>query len=83
MCVRVGVCVCVCVMSLLLLKTRDLTWQDRTLNVEVMLSPSHSQLLYNKHKTLGTHYHKQVELYEKQINTMIKDITVEKRLMER
>ncbi|XP_067660654.1 uncharacterized protein [Haliotis asinina] len=70
-------------MSLLLLKTKNLSWQDHTLNVEVMLSPNHSQLLFNKHKTLGTQYVKEVDLYQKQISTFVKDITVEKRLMER
>ncbi|XP_071096873.1 uncharacterized protein [Haliotis cracherodii] len=70
-------------MSLLLLKTKNLSWQDHTMNVEVMLSPNHSQLLFNKHKTLGTQYIKEVDLYQKQISTLVKDITVEKRLMAR
>ena len=59
-------------MSLLLLKTRDLTWQDHTLNTEVMLAPARSGLLLNKHKTLGTKCNIDKQLYDRQKEQCLK-----------
>ncbi|XP_005091893.1 uncharacterized protein LOC101849432 [Aplysia californica] len=70
-------------MSLLMLKTKNLSWQDHTLNIEVMLAPLRSTLLLNKHKTLDTKYDKEKALFERQKDACIKDFVVEKRLIER
>ncbi|XP_033763568.1 uncharacterized protein LOC117344836 [Pecten maximus] len=70
-------------MALLLLKTNDPSWQDRTVNVEVMLAPARNQLLMNKHKTLGSKCLKAQRLYEKERESMLKNILIEKRIMER
>ncbi|XP_041368395.1 uncharacterized protein LOC121382836 [Gigantopelta aegis] len=70
-------------MSLLLLKTKDLSWQDHTMNVEVMLKPNQCQLLLNKHKTLHTKYMQARDLFEKQLQSYIKDYTLERRLTDR
>lgn len=70
-------------MSLLLLKTRDLTWQDHTLNTEVMLAPARSGLLLNKHKTLGAKCEMDKQLYERQRTQCIKDFLSSRRLIDR
>lgn len=70
-------------MSLLMLKTKNLSWQDHTLNIEVMLAPLRSTLLLNKHKTLDTKYDKEKALYERQRDACIKDYILETRLIER
>ncbi|XP_069122103.1 uncharacterized protein [Argopecten irradians] len=70
-------------MALLLLKTTDPSWQDRTVNVEVMLAPARNQLLMNKHKTLESKCLMAHRLYEKERQSMLKDILIEKRIMER
>ncbi|OWF36667.1 uncharacterized protein LOC110441343 [Mizuhopecten yessoensis] len=70
-------------MSLLFLNTRNPTWQDRTVNVEVMLAPARNQLLMNKHKTLGSKCLKAQRLYDKERESMLKNIVIEKRIMER
>ncbi|KAK6195995.1 hypothetical protein SNE40_001306 [Patella caerulea] len=70
-------------MSLLFIKTKDLTWQDHTLNIEAMLAPTRSQLLVNKHKSYGARAATDKDLYEKQKVTRLKDYVIEKRMMER
>ena len=70
-------------MSLLMLKTKNLSWQDHTLNIEVMLAPLRSTLLLNKHKTLDTKFDQEKSLYERQKDACLKDFVVEKRLIER
>ncbi|KAK7095094.1 uncharacterized protein [Littorina saxatilis] len=70
-------------MSLLLLKTRDLTWQDHTLNTEVMLAPARSGLLLNKHKTLGAKCQMDKQLYERQRTQCVKDFLSSRRLIDR
>ncbi|XP_050390008.2 uncharacterized protein LOC126809026 [Patella vulgata] len=70
-------------MSLLFIKTKDLTWQDHTLNIEAMLAPTRSQLLVNKHKSYGARATTDKDLYEKQKVTRLKDYVIEKRMMER
>ncbi|GFN90219.1 hypothetical protein PoB_001672500 [Plakobranchus ocellatus] len=70
-------------MSLLMLKTKNLSWQDHTLNIEVMLAPLRSTLLLNKHKTLDTKFDQETSLYERQKEACIKDFVVETRLIER
>lgn len=67
----------------MLLKTHDLTWQDHTMNVEMMLAPLHAQLLASKHKALSTRCNTIKLIYEKEKDTMVKNINIEKRLMER
>ncbi|RUS80447.1 hypothetical protein EGW08_011816 [Elysia chlorotica] len=70
-------------MSLLMLKTKNLSWQDHTLNIEVMLAPLRSTLLLNKHKTLDTKFEQEKSLYARQKDACLKDFIVEKRLIER
>nr|KAG5686806.1 hypothetical protein BaRGS_013126 [Batillaria attramentaria] len=70
-------------MSLLLLKTRDLTWQDHTLNTEVMLAPTRSGLLLNKHKTLGARCEMDKQLYERQRAQCLKDFLTGRRMIDR
>jgi hypothetical protein len=66
-------------MSLLLLKTKDLTWQDHTLNTEVMLAPARSVLLLNKHKTLDAKCEGARQLFERQRIQCIKDFLSSRR----
>ncbi|XP_062617314.1 uncharacterized protein LOC134279018 [Saccostrea cucullata] len=70
-------------MALLMLKTHDLTWQDHTINVEMMLAPLHAQLLASKHKALSTRCSTVKQIYDKERDTMVKNINIEKRMMER
>lgn len=70
-------------MALMMLKTHDLTWQDHTINVEMMLAPLHAQLLASKHKALSTRCNTIKLIYDKERDTMVKNINIEKRLMER
>lgn len=67
----------------MMLKTHDLTWQDHTINVEMMLAPLHAQLLASKHKALSTRCNTIKLIYDKERDTMVKNINIEKRLMER
>ena len=53
------------------------------MNMEVMLKPNQCQLLLNKHKTLQTKYIQARDLFEKQLQSYIKDYTLERRLTER
>ncbi|XP_048773612.2 uncharacterized protein LOC125678883 [Ostrea edulis] len=69
-------------MSLFLLKTQDLTWQDRALNVEVMLEPKKTQLLFKKNKSLSMRCEKDRQRYEKQRNANIRNYKTEKRYMD-
>ena len=66
-----------------MLKTKNLSWQDHTLNIEVMLAPLRSTLLLNKHKTLDTKFDQEKSLYARQKDACLKDFIVEKRLIER
>ena len=70
-------------MSLLLLKTKNLSWQDHTLNIEVMLAPLRSTLLMNKHKTMETKFEQAKSYLERQRVSCLKDYTVERRMIER
>ncbi|XP_061170145.1 uncharacterized protein LOC133179394 [Saccostrea echinata] len=69
-------------MSLLLIKTQDLTWQDRALNMEVMLEPKKTQLLFKKNKTLSMRCEKDRQRYDKQRTATIRNYKTEKRYMD-
>ncbi|XP_059147882.1 uncharacterized protein LOC131935500 [Physella acuta] len=70
-------------MSLLALKTKNLSWQDHTLNIEVMLAPQGSTLLLNKHKSLDTKLQREKAGYERQMDAFVNNYLAEKRLIER
>ena len=70
-------------MALLMLKTKDLSWQDHTVNVEVMLAPTKATLLSNKHKTLATKCDSMKRNFDKERDAVLKDIMIERRMMER
>ncbi|KAK3087375.1 hypothetical protein FSP39_005181 [Pinctada imbricata] len=70
-------------MSLLLLKTKDLTWQDRALNLEVMLEPKRTNLLFKKNKSLSMNYVKDSIRYEKQANTSVRMMKNEKYYIDK
>lgn len=70
-------------MSIFALKTNELTWQDRTINVEFMIAPAKSQLLYNKHKGLKTKYEQESIYLEREKDSFLKAFKTEQRLMER
>lgn len=70
-------------MTFLMVKTHDLSWQDRTVNIEMMLAPARNQLLFNKHKTLETKCNAKKRVYEKEKSTVLKDFVIEKRMMQR
>lgn len=70
-------------MSLLSLKTKNLSWQDHTLNIEVMLAPQGSTLLLNKHKSLDTKLQQEKAGYERQMEAVVNNYLAEKRLVER
>ncbi|KAH9505331.1 hypothetical protein Btru_058393 [Bulinus truncatus] len=70
-------------MSLLLVKTKNLSWQDHTLNIEVMMSPQGSSLLMNKHKALDAEFEKEKIIFERQREARIKHFVIEKRFIQR
>lgn len=63
-------------------KTHDLSDQDRTLNIELMMSPSRSQLLYNKHIGLTSKFHLERSYLERERNAFLRSYKTDKRLME-
>ncbi|OWF36665.1 uncharacterized protein LOC110441345 [Mizuhopecten yessoensis] len=69
--------------SLFLLKTRDLSVQDHSMNIEVMLAPNRTYLLMNKHKTLNAKSNKQKDKVEKQRDSSTHSYVSEKRLVDR
>lgn len=69
-------------MSLLFIKTQDLTWQDRALNIEVMLEPKKTQLLFKKNKSLSMRCEKDRVRYEKQKRASVRNYKTEKRYMD-
>ncbi|XP_033763554.1 uncharacterized protein LOC117344826 [Pecten maximus] len=69
--------------SLFLLKTRDLTVQDHSMNIEVMLAPNRTYLLMNKHKTLNAKSNKQNHDVERQRDSSTHSYISEKRLVDR
>ena len=69
-------------MTLLFLKTHDLSWQDRTLNIELMMAPSRSQLLYNKHKGLSSKCQQEHSYLDREKNSYLRSYKTDKRLME-
>lgn len=70
-------------MSLLMLKTKDLTHQDHILNFELMLNPTRSGLLLNKHRSLESKRDKEKEICEVERQFAINHFHVEKRMIER
>ncbi|CAL1545448.1 unnamed protein product [Lymnaea stagnalis] len=71
------------IMSLMLLKTKNLSWQDHTLNIEVMMSPQGHTLLLNKHKALDTKAERQRAIFERERQSCLKRYTLEERLIKR
>lgn len=69
-------------MSLYLIKTQDLTWQDRALNIEVMLEPKKTQLLFKKNKSLSMRCEKDSVRYDKQRRASIRNYKTERRYMD-
>ncbi|XP_069122101.1 uncharacterized protein [Argopecten irradians] len=69
--------------SLFLLKTRDLSVQDHSMNIEVMLAPNRTYLLMNKHKTLNAKSNKQKDDVERQRDSSTHSYISEKRLVDR
>ncbi|XP_060065697.1 uncharacterized protein LOC132546019 [Ylistrum balloti] len=69
--------------SLFLLKTRDLSVQDHSMNIEVMLAPNRTYLLMNKHKTLTAKSNKQKDDVERQRDSSTHSYVSEKRLVDR
>ena len=69
-------------MSLMHLKTHDLSWQDRTLNIELMLAPARSQLLFNKHKGLSSKCQQEHSYLDREKNSYLRSFKTDKRLME-
>ena len=70
-------------MSLLCVQTQNLSWQDRTLNIELMMSPVRSQLLYNKHKGLKTKFEQENTYLAREKDSYLKSFKTDVRLMER
>lgn len=70
-------------MSVFSLNTQNLSWQDRTINVEFMVAPAKSQLLYNKHKGLKTKFEQESYYLEREKESYLKAFKTEQRLMER
>ncbi|XP_052788728.1 uncharacterized protein LOC128223488 [Mya arenaria] len=70
-------------MSLFCVQTQDLSWQDRTINTELMMAPARSQLLYNKHKGLKTKCEQRSYNLEREKDSFLKSYKTEHRLMER
>ena len=69
-------------MSLMHLKTHNLSWQDRTLNIELMMAPSRSQLLYNKHKGLTSKCQQEHSYLDREKSSYLRSFKTDKRLME-
>ncbi|KAL4219574.1 hypothetical protein ACF0H5_022148 [Mactra antiquata] len=69
-------------MSLFCLKTHDLSWQDRTINVELMIAPARSQLLFNKHKGLKTKYEQVSQNLDREKDSFMRSYKTDQRLME-
>lgn len=70
-------------MSLFHVKTHDLSWQDRTINIEMMMAPARSQLLYNKHKGLKTKCQQENYNLDRERDSYLKSYKTDIRLMER
>ena len=70
-------------MTLLCLKTHDLSWQDRTLNIELMMAPNRSQLLYNKHKGLNSKCQQEKSYLEREKISFLRSYETDRRMMER
>lgn len=70
-------------MPLLCFKHKDLSWQDRTINIEFMIAPARSQLLYNKHKGLKTKYDQVSHNLDKEKESYMRSYKTDQRLMER
>lgn len=70
-------------MSLLTLRTQNLSWQDRTINIELMVAPARTQLLYNKHKSLRNKCNQVAETLDKEKTFYLRSCETEQRLMER
>lgn len=70
-------------MSLFCVQTHDLSWQDRTINIELMISPARSQLLYNKHKGLKTKYEQLESNLDREKESYLRSFKTNLRLMER
>ena len=67
------------IMSLCLLKTRDLSWQDHSINIEVILAPRKTDLLSKQHRSLGSKCDDEVTRYELKQNSFLKHLQLEKR----
>lgn len=65
-------------MSLCLLKTRDLSWQDHSINIEVIMAPRRTDLLSKQHRSLGNKCDKRVTRYELNKNSVLKHLQLEK-----
>ncbi|XP_060569186.1 uncharacterized protein LOC132727630 [Ruditapes philippinarum] len=65
------------------LRTEDLSWQDRTINIEFMVAPAKSQLLYNKHKGLKTKFEQESYYLDREKESFMKSFKTERRLLER
>ena len=70
-------------MSIFCVRNQQLSWQDRTMNVEVMMAPTRAQLLYNKHKGLNTRYRQEFSNLEREKTSYLRSFRTELRLMER
>lgn len=70
-------------MSLMFVQTHDLSWQDRTINVELMMAPGRGQLLYNKHKSLNTKCEQEHFNLEREKESFLKSYKTDQRMMER
>lgn len=68
---------------LFLLKTRDLTWQDHSMNIEVMLAPNRTFLLLKKHKTLNARCKQNKDLLEKQLDSAVNSYRSETTMVNR
>jgi len=66
-----------------MIKTRDLSWQDHTMNIEVMLATSRNQLLMSKHKTLASNCDNAKRLFERERESTLKRFVTDKRAVER
>ncbi|XP_076090724.1 uncharacterized protein LOC143062810 [Mytilus galloprovincialis] len=65
-------------MSLCCLKTRDLSWQDHSINIELILAPRKTNLLSKQHISLGSKCEDEVTRYELKQNTFLKHLQLEK-----
>lgn len=60
-----------------------MSWQDRTINMEFMIHPVRSQLVYNKHKGLKTKCEQESYSLDKEKESYLRSFKTEQRLMER